>query len=718
MTAAPAADLKWTAQLTVSAPEQTPKLIGDKITLPQSALEQLLDAATVTVVSDATPPQNFDPFNPYTFAAAQRSRVLERQQNLPHPLTFRLVNPENGNVVYAGVREFSAEEATIGLSPFLKAALALSEPLATVTVHVQNLPKGTHVRFRPLEAGYDPDDWKALLERQLRTTFTTLTKGEVLQIRSGSDEYRFLIDEIQPEGDGICIVDTDLEVDIEALNEEQARETLQKRSEKNAVKTASGDSSIGGILDVGRVETGQVIPGDYVDYTLEKWDSQMDLGIEVQVESGTTDVFVSFLSHLQRERPREDAHQLNSVSDAQSHIVRLRNANEAFFGADSIYLSIHGLGQTTATYSLLVRPTTDQDVAQGNQDVPPNEGEVRCKNCKQRVPQRTMMLHENFCFRNNVFCPKCEQVFKKQSDEWKDHWHCDEHAAHGSHVESLSHHNSMFHEPATCKACGYAATSVADLATHRTSKCPEKIILCQFCHLLVPQKGPDDLDINDPEVIMSGLTPHELSDGSTTTECHICSKIVRLRDMTTHLRHHDMDRLICPRPRVCRNVLCGNAVSASGDNKPASNELGLCDTCFGPLYNSAFDPDHKALKRRVERRYLGQMITGCGKPWCRNQDFCKTAALNAGAEPMGFKAAGAKIKPVLDSLMLDTPLHFCTDEGCQRRRSLAEMIASEDGEQGYDFSWCIVAAEAGKGDLDRTRDWLKDRAPKRGEERL
>ena len=40
----------------------------------------------------------------------------------------------------------------------------------SVTVHSKQLPKGTFVKLRPLEAGYDPEDWKALLEMGIMTT--------------------------------------------------------------------------------------------------------------------------------------------------------------------------------------------------------------------------------------------------------------------------------------------------------------------------------------------------------------------------------------------------------------------------------------------------------------------------------------------------------------------------------------------------------------------
>ena len=246
--------LKWTSQFSVLPTPETPALKGDKIILPPSALEQLLSASTTTVVSDAAfSGPAYDPYNPYSIAAAREARTetFERQQTLPHPLTFRLVNPDNGRIVFAGIREFSAEDGFIGISPFLRESLGLGntgmrdadpvtngemraagEEVGRLTVHAQELPKGSFVKLRPLEAGYDPEDWKALLERSLRDNFTTLTHGEILKVAAGKEEYRFLIDELRPNSEAVSLVDTDLEVDIEALNEEQARETLKRRMQK------------------------------------------------------------------------------------------------------------------------------------------------------------------------------------------------------------------------------------------------------------------------------------------------------------------------------------------------------------------------------------------------------------------------------------------------------------------------------------------------------
>ncbi|KAI4134323.1 MAG: hypothetical protein LQ347_001617, partial [Umbilicaria vellea] len=615
--------LRWSSQLFVTPIANSLHLQGDKICLPQSALEQLLSAVTVDIAGPASSQpytSTFDPYNPYSYAAERQARaqVIERQQQLPHPLTFRLVNPANGLVVYAGIREFSAEESEVVISPFLRQALGIghAQPLARrddgskatvengraaeeeddkvarVTVHAQQLPKGTYVRFRPLEAGYDVEDWKSLLERYLRDNFTTLTSGEILTIPAGDEEFRFLVDKLAPEGEGICIVDTDLVVDIEALNEEQARETLKRRLKKiqRAPGTKEG-SSAGGQIKVGTEETGQVRVGEYVDYELVHWDRTTGLQIElVGLEStDDLDLFVNPLGSKQRVRPREDAFVFGEISNRPSKRLRIDHTNVELDHAEAMWVSVHG-------YSASENGDLGSGVA---------------------APLR---------YRLQITSPR------SPSSEEED-------------------------------------------------KMPSADMLSGLDE--VPQQGPDDPDASDPEVLFSGLTPHELADGARTTECHLCSKIVRLRDMTTHLKHHDLERLSRLRPRICRNMNCGRTLDGVGRNgeikrqQPSRNDLGLCDTCFGPLYVSMYDPDGKALKRRVERKYLTQLLTGCGKDWCRNK-YCKTGRKYLGLEATGSKEALAMVKPFLDNLVdMGNPLHFCTDEVSQKRRTLAEMIAAE-----------------------------------------
>ncbi|CZT12962.1 related to PRLI-interacting factor K [Rhynchosporium agropyri] len=766
--------LSWSSIFAV-APKSDKILPGDKILLPQSALEALLSASTVSVPSsNRLNAPTFDPFNPYSLAAAraEQSQWQDRQQQLPHPLTFRLVNSANGNVVFAGIREFSAEEGEVGLSPFLLEALGVVQPTERrkakpisldednegtpevpidltdddvyeepprITVHAKQLPKGTYVRLRPLEAGYNPEDWKSLLEKHLRENFTTLTNGEILTVRgSKSEEFRFLIDKFAPEGDGICVVDTDLEVDIEALNEEQARETMKQIMAKaqKAPGTTEG-SSIGGDLSIWKPSSGQVLSGDYVDYTLPSWDRTQGINISLTSEVEGLELFVSPFSPRQRARPREDEHVFGDFSAEPEKSIKISATNIELENAEALNISIYARpagdpSDTTprefavayeaiskislngsSSRNPVILDSSDTEMEQHSAD------EEQCKNCTQWIPKRSMMLHENFCLRNNILCPHCTQVFQKKSADWANHWHCDQDSSHGNTASSRTTHDFIFHTSRPCPNCPYEGSNLRDLASHRTSSCPGKIILCQFCHLEVPQEG--DPFSPSAEALISGLTAHELADGARTTDCHLCGKIIRLRDMSTHLKHHELEKVSRAKPEICRNINCGRTLHGVGKNgeigagsrmgQGPGNELGLCSICYGPLYVSMHDPEGRAMRRRIERRYISQLISGCGKAWCRNV-YCKTAKSKDGnGDALTTQLALPMVRPLMEAIPDKTkPCHFCVDEGSQKRRVLAEMLGAEGV---YELEWCVAGLEAEGGGLDNGRVWLGNWAPKK-----
>ncbi|KAG9248778.1 hypothetical protein BJ878DRAFT_411916 [Calycina marina] len=730
--------LTWSSVFTVT-PKGNRILPGDKILLPPSALEQLLSASTIATRSNnQSLNTQFDPFNPYSVAAAraQQSQWQDNEKQLPHPLTFRLINQKNGNVVHAGILEFSAKEGEVVLSSFLLEVLGIEDPpqksesntkdseptdltepidltdddpidmigdspvpngkseLHQITIHAKQLPKGTYVRLRPLEAGYNPDDWKSLLERHMRDNFTTLTNGEILSVSgSESEEFRFLIDKFEPKGDGICVVDTDLEVDIEALNEEQARETLKQIMAKARKASGTGEgSSVGGSMDIWDAVQGQIMDEDYVDYELPSWDKSGALQIVLDAEDDL-DLFVSPLSAHQRRHPRNDEHVWGDMGNDSEKSISIQSSNVELEEAESLFITVHSRTSSTSSrgltkFSLRVKSvpkiadlqnpvSIDKDAEMHNPD------EEQCNNCLQWVPKRSMMLHENFCRRNNILCPHCSKVFNKNSEEWKEHWHCEHDLSHGNTRASKAKHDEVAHTPINCLSCSYPAKNLRDLALHRTS----------------------------------------LADGARTTECHKCSKIVRLRDMETHLKHHDLQNSSKSKPAICRNVNCGRTLEGVGKNgeigaanrmgQGSGNELGVCSICYGPLYVNMYDPENKAMRRRVERRYVSQLVTGCGKAWCMNTGWCKTAKSKIKKPPpMTTKDASPIVKPLLDSLWnMEAAIYFCIDEGSQKRRKTAEMLSAEGL---YELEWCIASLEGGGGGLDNARTWLANWAPNIG----
>lgn len=772
--------LSWSNSFTVGHATQSAArdLQGDKILLPQSALEQLLAASTRATASTTHTFTAFDAFNPYSVASArqERGRFQETSQQLPHPLMFRLVNQKNGNAIYAGIREFSAVEGQAILSPYLLEALGITEEelssgqpqedggdvidltgdetkaadqAVRITVKAQQLPKGTYVRLRPLEAGYNPDDWKSLLERQLRASYTTLTMNAMLSVRGvKGEEFRFLIDKFEPEGEGICVVDTDLEVDIEALNEEQARETLRQIAARSQTAPGTeGGSSKGHTIDIWKDVEGQVLEGDYADYDLMSWDKSRPIIVELSeiAPDQEVDLFVSPKSARQRALPRDSEHVFGDFSSPADGVKRIviQPSNVELENAESILVSVHGYslpdsGEPSIAPRRYKLRAKAGDLP-GSADAPINLGgstehaadEEQCKNCLQWVPKRTIFLHENFCRRNNILCPECKNVFLKSSDSWANHWHCPTHPeAYGSTPLSKAKHNHIQHTNHTCPSCGpstpFTFPSLPLLAQHRTTICPHKLILCQFCHLEVPQEG-DPLDpSSEAETVLTGLTAHERADGARTTDCHLCDAIVRLRDMPAHMAHHELDKAARARqdpPPICRNALCSRTLHGVGPKgqvgagtrmgQGPGNDLGLCSICFGPLYVSMYDPEGKALRRRVERRYLTQLMKGCGRPGCMNE-WCRSGRKHLGLEEKGTGTAAAlpMVKPLLEALGdHEQPVHFCVDESTQKRRKVAEMLAAEGG---YELEWCVAALEAEGGDLGRARGWLADWAPMKG----
>jgi hypothetical protein len=192
--------------------------------------------------------------------------------------------------------------------------------------------------------------------------------------------------------------------------------------------------------------------------------------------------------------------------------------------------------------------------------------------------------------------------------------------------------------------------------------------------------------------------------------------------MAAHTAHHELDkaeRAAAP-PAICRNALCGRTLHGVGPRgqvgggtrmgQGPGNDLGLCSLCFGPLYVSMYDPEGKALRRRVERRYLTQLMKGCGRSGCLNE-WCRSGRKHLGLDELGTSAAAALplVKPLLGALgNAGEKMHFCVDEATQKRRQLAEMVAAEGV---WDLEWCIAGLEAEGGDLAKARGWLADWAP-------
>lgn len=303
-----------------------------------------------------------------------------------------------------------------------------------------------------------------------------------------------------------------------------------------------------------------------------------------------------------------------------------------------------------------------------------------CPTCSKYIPTQSFVLHSSFCQRNTVRCD-CGEVFNREIP--KDHWHCSNCSAHGVGFEDV---HSLEHSQASC-TCGKFDGSFLETAYHRASDCEYKVIVCRFCHLKVPQGLPSATDR------ALGITGHESDCGNRTAACHVCSRPVRLRNMDAHMQQHDVQRKSRSAPVTCSNQNCVAVI------KEPTNKLGLCTKCFGPLFSLDSDPDGSRLRSRIERRYVLQLSTGCGKSWCTNK-YCRTAS----GEQKPFK----EILPLVKDLMSQEQFYFCVDQIMSKK----SMFVYEDGV--YDRAWRSLAIYQCATETE-AEEWLQIHAPKLSE---
>ncbi|CAG8464054.1 3626_t:CDS:2 [Paraglomus occultum] len=137
-------------------------------------------------------------------------------------MLFELNNTNTQRHSHAGVLEFIAEEGRAYLPHWMMQTLLL-EPGDLLEIKNADLQLGSYVKIQPQTPDFlDISDPKAVLENALRN-FSTLTKGDVIQISYNEKIYEIMVLEVRskpdlyqehPPSDGVSIVETDLEVDF------------------------------------------------------------------------------------------------------------------------------------------------------------------------------------------------------------------------------------------------------------------------------------------------------------------------------------------------------------------------------------------------------------------------------------------------------------------------------------------------------------------------
>ncbi|KAG0361550.1 hypothetical protein BG005_007969 [Podila minutissima] len=700
------ADFSWSSSFAVGDPIPYP---GDKIILPQRALESLIQAHANSPPPRTPSPQELANYDPTSWEPSPFDlRQPQKPRELPSPLTFQIRNPANRAFTHGGVREFSADDNTIHLPAWMMTSLNLAVS-DQVMVKFQDLPKGTWAKFRPLTMDYtEIVDFRAAFEAFLRSHYNTLTAGEVLTIEQAKRPYQFIVEELKP-ANAVCITDTDLEVDIEPLDTDMKDSNGIKHMSEVRIAKEMKDQ----VLKIGTESSGKVGVDSY-----QRWKVDVPIrtsGIQITVnvqEPGDLDVLVSTKSPVTLQD-----HIWGNFESVGPRIVTIAAADQDYAtqqDSQSLHIGIFGRASSSSTgssstpqgevdYSVLVQyhdgPSIAASSSGGTSSAQPNEnapGYQPCTNCGSWIPERTMMLHTNFCLRNNTKCDKCGQVMKKE--DALNHFHCDHCDKHGD-ISEKKKHMEICHGWYQCPCGSFESAQLPDLALHRRTDCSERFIICRYCHTLV-QQGALSSNARDR---IRGLHAHESYCGDRTIQCQKCTQMVSLKDVQVHAKNHEYQRQNQATPKLCTNQNCVRARS--------TNVLGLCQLCFGPYWVPTEDPKHQKLVQRLARKYHSQLMTGCGNSWCRNQ-YCATSR----GQEMDATSAATELMVILKEAKIGNTIEtgkvwLCVDEATTRKKVLAQVLF-EDLQGQYAIEWCVKALESERTDLEAAVQWLNQQAPR------
>ena len=134
---------------------------------------------------------------------------------LEPPFTFELRSSSAADArrTHGGVVEFIADEGMVYLPAWMMRMLALEEG-SPIYIKGTQLPRGRFVKIQPQTTDFlEISDPKAVLEQALRN-YPTLTPGDIIEISYNCLTFEILIMQVEPDAQGISIVETDLEVDF------------------------------------------------------------------------------------------------------------------------------------------------------------------------------------------------------------------------------------------------------------------------------------------------------------------------------------------------------------------------------------------------------------------------------------------------------------------------------------------------------------------------
>lgn len=674
------------------------------------------------------------------FPASILSLVVDHyQSDLPHPLIFRLQT--NKKSCYVGVKEFSSPEETIIVPQHIIEKLEASDNDPVSVLLESSVPKATYLTLKPLQFYPEITNWKYYLESKLPSLYTTLRTTETLVIE-GDHKYELLIEDSN--NSTVCIIDTDIILDVIPLNDIMANQQLafdNNLNYLNNIQEIEGEVEVYDLAPIGTSMAPRLFKVDITKLTLDFLTIELLMDASEFIKNDYSTLFnVDLVVGLDKLINLENF-QYTTIDDDfiiqkaltsgsnnnrfKSVLVSLKDdqiVNKLHKGAEEtdeegknperfIYL-IPFAWESASNISIRVidgvRPTGTVSAKEEN------ENDIQCKNCLKSIPNEKLPLHEAFCYRNNKLC-SCGQVFLREIPS--NHWHCgpcnNDVLINGNLTLLKFKHDKLHHlDTYVCEKCpNVKYDNFLDLVLqHKGSTCPHKLHECKFCHLILPQ---EELLVEDK---FANLTHHENTCGNKTTECYKCNKVLRTKDLNKHLKLHDLDKQKFNEIHQltfskCSNVNC---IYPIDNNHP--NEMGLCEICYGPLYIPQHDPSNIKLQSRIERKYMIQLSKGCGNSWCQNLE-CLTG---------NGSASKRTIKELLDYIKQDlfpqisrpqfpvnkdrdpgvaNKVYFCVNQSVSDKKKLVEKI---DFEQQYNTAIIYKAVQVGGTSEHDVRVWLHE----------
>ncbi|ODQ79205.1 hypothetical protein BABINDRAFT_8789 [Babjeviella inositovora NRRL Y-12698] len=389
--------------LVVELPALSLPPLSDKAVLPASVLEQLLEASS----------------------------------ELPTPLIFQ-ISTALGETTFIGTREFTAAEGAIHLPRIIQEKLgaeAGSEVTLTLSSE-KSVPKGTRLVVKPLDADYPVSNWKYFLESRLNNAYTTLTQGDVLVVGSGKqtrllegqlveEEYRLLVDTVEP-ALTVCIVDTDVSLEIVPLNDDNAQKMLDKGLEVSEIAIK--------LDEVVPITDSVKYQFDVSEYVASRPQEILQISIASELKEGpglvvSVDEFVSPNTFI--------------WSNMETKQIRIPLADSLLMNHRSVFITQYSPSpeKALATFSVSIFPDTDT----GSEEIPAgcqcNESFTEyfslarhkavecaeklheCQFCRLLLPQglatpqdklQGLTHHESDCGNKTTDCYKCHQPIKQK----------------------------------------------------------------------------------------------------------------------------------------------------------------------------------------------------------------------------------------------------------------------------------------------------------------